>query len=66
MFSGDALDKIAKSELSSVIVTDSIPMEDKAMACSKLTLLSFADLFACAISGAHVGQSMEPLFDAVE
>lgn len=64
VFSGDALDKIAKSEVSSVIVTDSIPMEGKAIECSKLTVLSVADLFARAIAGAHVDESMESLFDA--
>jgi len=62
IFSSDALDKINKSEISQVICTDSIPMDENIKHCPKLRVLCVADLLARAIVGAHTDQSMESLF----
>lgn len=62
IFSSDALEKINKSELSMVVCTDSIPMKENESKCSKLRVISVADLLARSIVGAHLDQSMESLF----
>lgn len=62
IFSSDALEKIMSSDLTQVIVTDSIPMAENSKKCPKLAVISVADLLARAIVGAHVDQSMESLF----
>lgn len=62
IFSSDALEKINSSELSHVVVTDTIPMDENLKACSKIRVISVVDLLARSIIGAHMDQSMENLF----
>lgn len=62
IFSSDALEKIMSSELSQVVVTDTIPMAENARKCSKLKVISVADLLARSIVGSHTDTSMEALF----
>ena len=46
VLSGAAVDNIEASELDEVVVTDSIPLRENAMACSKIRQLSIATMLA--------------------
>ncbi|MBF0559278.1 MAG: ribose-phosphate pyrophosphokinase [Nitrospirae bacterium] len=63
VLSGPAIDRINNSVLEEVISTDTIPLEDKAAACSKLTVLSISRLLAEAIKRIHEESSVSSLFD---
>jgi ribose-phosphate pyrophosphokinase len=63
VLSGKALDHINRSPLSKLIVTDTIPMPpEKLAACSKITVLSIAELLAKAIKNIHEEASVTSLF----
>ena len=59
-----ALDRINKSELIEVCVTDSIPQEDNCAKCPKLRVLSIAPLLSDAILRLHHERSLSALFKA--
>jgi ribose-phosphate pyrophosphokinase len=63
VLSGPALDRINASELEEVIVTNTIPMDNKQMRCKKLTVLSVAKLLGEAIKRIHEETSVSSLFD---
>mmetsp|Transcript_58452 Transcript_58452/g.123986 ORF Transcript_58452/g.123986 Transcript_58452/m.123986 type:complete len:409 (-) Transcript_58452:188-1414(-) len=63
VFSGPAIDLIMASELEYVIVTDTIPLEDKLTSCPKLKVISIAPLLAAAIERIHSSQSVSALFE---
>jgi len=46
VLSGSAVSRIETSELDELVVTDTIPLNDEAMACSKIRQLSTAELLA--------------------
>jgi len=46
VLSGPAVSRISESELDEVVVTDTIPLNDEAQACSKIRQLSTAELLA--------------------
>jgi len=62
VLSGPAIDRINASKLMEVIVTNTIPMEDKTKNCSKLTVLSVAPLMGEAIKRIHEETSISSLF----
>ncbi len=62
VFSGPALDRINASGLEEIIVTDTIPMENKQKKCKKLTVLSVAALLGEAIKRIHEESSVSSLF----
>ncbi len=62
VLSGPALDRINKSDLEEVIVTNTIPMETNVQKCSKLTVLSVASLLGEAIRRIHEETSVSSLF----
>ncbi len=62
VFSGEALNLIADSVLDEVVVSDSIPLTEKAMACSKIKVLSIAPLVGEAIRRIHEEESVSILF----
>ncbi len=62
VLSGPALDRINESALEEVIVTNTIPMEEKQKKCSKLTVLSVAALLGEAIKRIHEETSISSLF----
>ncbi len=62
VLSGPAVERINNSELRSIIVTDTIPLREKAQICSKLKKLSIARLFGEAIIRSHRGDSVTSLF----
>jgi ribose-phosphate pyrophosphokinase len=63
VLSGPALDRISESSLEEVLVTNSIPLGEKASQCSKLRVLSIGRLLAEAIRRIHDDESVSSLFD---
>ncbi len=62
VFSGPAIERIAKSQLDEVCVTNTIPLNDEAKACKKIRQLSVAFLFAETIRRISDGESVTSLF----
>jgi len=62
VFSGPAIDRIASSALDEVVITNTIPLSDKATACQKIRQLSVAFLFAETIRRITDGESVTSLF----
>lgn len=62
VLSGPALDRINASGLEEIIVTDTIPTENKQKKCKKLTVLSVAALLGEAIKRIHEESSVSSLF----
>jgi ribose-phosphate pyrophosphokinase len=62
VLSGPAVERITDSEISSLVVTDTIPMGDKARECGKIRVLSVSKLLGEAIQRSHTGSSVSSLF----
>jgi ribose-phosphate pyrophosphokinase len=62
VLSGNALDRINESCLERLIVTDTIPLKEKADMTDKIQVLSVAELFGEAIRRIHLGSSVSSLF----
>jgi ribose-phosphate pyrophosphokinase len=62
VLSGPACDRINGSAIEELIVTDTIPLDDKKATCKKLTVLSIAPLLAEAIERIHEETSISSLF----
>ncbi len=62
VLSGPAIERINKSELEEVIVTDTIPLDSKKDECSRLKVLSISELLAEAIKRIHDESSISSLF----
>lgn len=62
VLSGPACDRIRESAIEELIVTDTIPLDDKKATCKKLTVLSIAPLLAEAIERIHEETSISSLF----
>lgn len=62
VFSGPAVERISKSPIERIIVTDTIPLRDDAKACAKIEAISVAPLIAEAIRRIHYGDSVSSLF----
>jgi len=62
VLSGPAIDRINKSSLSSLVVTDTIPLSDEAKQCDKIETLSIAKLVGEAIVRSYRGDSVNSLF----
>ena len=63
IFSGPAIDRIAKSDaLDEVVVTNTISLSESAMACQKIRQLSVAPLIAETIQRIAKGESVMSLF----
>ena len=62
VLSGPAMERINASELIEVIVTNTIPMDDKKRQCPKLTVLSVGSLMGEAIKRIHEETSISSLF----
>ena len=58
--SGDAIQKIEASQLTELVVTDTIPIK---MKCDKITVLSTAELFAEVIHRVQNYKSISSLFN---
>ena len=62
VLSGPAYERIDKSALTEVYVTDTIPLGDHAAQCSKLRVASMAGILAKSIRNIHDGSSVSALF----
>ena len=62
VLSGPAIDRLRKSELKSLVVTNSIPLRGEALACDKIKVLSVSSLLAEAIHRIHNEDSVSSLF----
>ena len=62
VFSGNALQRIEKSPLSEVIISNSIPLSDAAQASSKISVKSVSRLLGEAVKRIHHGDSISSLF----
>ncbi len=62
VLSGPAIERISDSEIQTLVVTDTIPLSEKAKACEKIRVLSVSKLLAEAIHRCHTGSSVSSLF----
>ena len=62
VLSGPAVERIAKSRITEVVATDSVPLTDAARAMKKIRVLSVADLLARGIRSIHEETSISELF----
>lgn len=62
VFSGNAVERIMNSVLDEVLVSDSIPLKEDALACPKIKTLSIAPLLGEAIRRVHQEESLSILF----
>jgi ribose-phosphate pyrophosphokinase len=62
VLSGPAIDRINDSEIEAVVITDTIPLGDKAERTTKVKVLSVAGLLAEAIRRIHGDESVSSLF----
>lgn len=62
VLSGPAVDNIQASDLDEIVVTDTIPLSEKAKACSKIRVVSLAHMLAQAIKRVNVEESVSSMF----
>ena len=62
VLSGPAIEHIINSEMKSLVVTDTVPLKEKAVACGKIFVLSIAELVGEAIIRSYRGDSVTSLF----
>jgi ribose-phosphate pyrophosphokinase len=62
VLSGPAIDRINDSEIEKVVITNTIPLGEKAHLTEKITVLSVAELLAEAIRRIHEDESVSSLF----
>jgi len=62
VLSGPAVDRLTKSAIEEVVVTDSVPLSPEAAKLSKLKVLSVAPLLARGIQSIHEETSISELF----
>jgi ribose-phosphate pyrophosphokinase len=62
VLSGPAVDRIEASPITSVVITDTIPLNEKAAACNKIKVLSISSLVGEAIIRSYTGDSVTSLF----
>jgi ribose-phosphate pyrophosphokinase len=62
VLSGPAIERINESEIEELIVTNTIPLDNKKEQCKKLMVLSIAELLAEAIERIHEESSISSLF----
>ncbi len=62
ILSGPAIERISKSHLDEVVITNTIPLNQEAAACKKIRQLSVAFLFAETIRRISDGESVTSLF----
>ena len=62
VLSGPAIERISKSQLDEVLVTNTIPLAKEARECGKITQLSIAELLAESIRRVSTGDSISNLF----
>lgn len=62
VFSGPAIERIDKSQIDEVIVTDTIPLSENAKKCSKIKVVTISGLIGEGIRRIMLGDSLSALF----
>jgi ribose-phosphate pyrophosphokinase len=62
VLSGPAISRIRESPFEKVVVTDTIPLDEKSLKCEKIEVMTVASLFAEAIRAIHFNDSISRLF----
>jgi ribose-phosphate pyrophosphokinase len=62
VLSGPAIDRIESSNIKEVIVTDTIPLHEKARACDRIKVLTISGLISEAIKRIYYNESISSLF----
>ena len=62
VLSGPAIDRITNSEMKSMVVTDTIPLKENAIASGKIDVISISELVGEAIIRSYRGDSVTSLF----
>jgi ribose-phosphate pyrophosphokinase len=62
VLSGPALDRIEKSEIKEALVTDTIPLSDRAKNCGKIKVLSVSGILSEAVRRIYYDDSVSSLF----
>jgi ribose-phosphate pyrophosphokinase len=62
VMSGPAVDRINSAPITSIVCTDTIPLNDRAAQCSKIKVLSISNLVGEAIIRSYTGDSVTSLF----
>ncbi|XP_010828934.1 PREDICTED: ribose-phosphate pyrophosphokinase 2-like [Bison bison bison] len=65
IFSGPAISRINNAAFEAVVVTNTIPQEDKMKHCSKIQVIDISMILAEAIRRTHNGESVSYLFSHV-
>ena len=63
VLSGPAVERITNSDLDELVVTDTIPLNEQAQNCTKITQVSVADIFGETISRIAREDSVSALFE---
>ncbi len=62
ILSGNAIETLKKSKLSRVVVTNTVPLQDKESHCDRLRVMDISPTLAEAIRRTHNGESVSFLF----
>jgi ribose-phosphate pyrophosphokinase len=62
ILSGNAIENISNSELDELVVTDTIPLSDEALACDRIRQLSVAQMLAETIRRMAQGESVSSMY----
>lgn len=62
VLSGPAIERIEKSKIKTMVITDSVPLREEAKQCGKIKVLSVSELLGKAISCIHLEDSVSSLF----
>jgi ribose-phosphate pyrophosphokinase len=62
VLSGGAMDRIKNMPLTELVITNSIPNDDKTKACDKIKVINIAPMLAEAIRRTHYGESLSSFF----
>lgn len=65
ILSGNAVEKISRSPLKKLVITNTVKIDEQKMACAKIVILSVAKLLAEAIIRIHRGASVSALFSSI-
>ncbi len=62
VFCGPAIERLNSAPIDEIVITDTVPLTEKAKQIKRLTVLSVADLLAVAIKRIHRNESISSLF----
>ena len=62
VLSGPAIERIEKSQIKNLVITNSIPLQGEAKHCKKIKVLSVSELLGEAIRRIHSEDSVSSLF----